>query len=530
MQKKINVLMVASENDALSGGKVGGIGDVVRDAPVALAQAGCLVHVVTPAYRLFSQLPGAERIDAFPIPFAGQSHEVVLYQVPPKSAVEGVIHWAIELPDGVAPAGSGIYCNDPPDSPFATDATKFACFCSAVATAIVRGSFGVLDVVHLHDWHAALLLLLRQYDASFQALKEIRTVYTIHNLALQGVRPLHGHSSSLEAWFPLLDYNPAVISDPRAAHCVNPMRVGINLSDKVHVVSPTYAEEVLLPSNPEGGYIGGEGLEGDLAVAQSQGKLVGVLNGCIYPAHKSRRWSKAKLVKLLNEQTLALIARHPVVDSTLYIAQQRIASFAVKKGQGMLVTSVGRITDQKVRILREIMPSGATALDELLIQLGDEGTMILLGSGDNDLEQLLTEVASRHENFIFVKGYSDALAEALYQAGDLFLMPSSFEPCGISQMLAMREGQPCLVHGVGGLNDTVKDNVSGFSFRGNGLAEQAANMLDSFAEAKKLKQEGGKQWKGICENAARERFLWRHSAEQYINDIYQVCESGIATG
>jgi len=521
MQNKMNVLMVASENDALPGGKVGGIGDVVRDAPVALAEAGCLVHVVTPAYRLFSRLPGADRIDAFAIPFAGENHEVTLYQVPPKVAVEGVTHWAIELPDWVAPAASGIYCNDPPEAPFATDATKFACFCSAVATAIIRGCFGALEVVHLHDWHAAMLLLLRQYDASFEALRGIRTVYTIHNLALQGVRPLHDHASSLGAWFPGLNYEQQVVNDPHAAHCINPMRTGINLSDKVHVVSPTYAKEILLPSDPERGYIGGEGLQADLVTAQSQGKLVGILNGCNYSAHKGQKWSKTKLAKLLNEQMLALIAKHPVVDSALYIAQQRIALFSGKKSLGMLVTSVGRITDQKVRLLCEVMPSGQSALDELLIQLGSEGAMILLGSGDSALEQFLTEVAGRRENFIFVKGYSEALSEALYQAGDLFLMPSSFEPCGISQMLAMREGQPCLVHGVGGLNDTVKDNVSGFSFHGDSLAEQAANMLKCFAKAKTLKQERGEQWKEIGNNAANERFLWRHSAEQYISDIYQ---------
>src|SRR6056300_946863 len=133
----------------------------------------------------------------------------------------------------------------------------------------------------------------------------------------------------------------------------------------------------------------------------------------------------------------------------------------------MLFTSVGRLTDQKVLLLRQTMHNGKSLLDNLLLQIKGRARLVLLGSGDPLLEQFLLEVAGRHSNFIFLRGFSIGLSECLYRAGDLFLMPSSFEPCGISQMLAMRAGQPCLVHAVGGLLDTVTDGSDGFVFSGD---------------------------------------------------------------
>ena len=520
MKKKMNVLMVAAENDALPGGKVGGIGDVVRDVPVALADIGCHVDVVTPGYRMFSRLPGAQHVRSLDFAFAGGRHQAHLYRVPPKNPVDGVRHWAVELPDFIAPGSARIYSDDPPDAPFATDATKFACFCAAAGTVILDGDFGKLDVIHLHDWHAAFVLLLRQYAPAFGKLQSTRTVYTIHNLALQGVRPLGGHESSLHAWFPGLAYQQDVINDPRAPHCINPMRAGINLADKIHVVSPTYAEEVLLPSVPKRGYIGGEGLEDDLVAARSAGKLVGILNGCVYADRKYTKLAKSALVELLETEILAAAVKQPFVDSGLFVAQKRAESWAARKDRGFVVTSVGRITNQKVAILRHVLPSGKSALDELLLALGDEGVFILLGSGDEELERFLTLAAGRHRNFVFVKAYAEALSDALYQSGDLFLMPSSFEPCGISQMLAMRAGQPCLVHAVGGLNDTVADGVNGFSFCGNTLDEQATNLVKRFVDVMRMKKESPDEWNAIADKAAAERFLWTENVRRYISDLY----------
>jgi len=520
MNDKKNILMVAAENDALVGGKVGGIGDVVRDVPIALADQGCLVDVLTPAYQLFSTIPGAEEVASFGVFFAGTFHPIKLFSVPPRSVVPGVRHWAMELPSEFYGSSSGIYCNDPPTAPFATDATKFACFCTAVSTAIVSGVLSTPDIIHLHDWHSAFLLLLRDSDPEFSDLKKIRCVYTVHNLALQGTRPLSGHDSSLHSWFPGLDYQPVQIVDRYASQCINPMRAGIILADKVHVVSPTYANEILLPSDPEKGFVGGEGLQDDLIAAKSDDRLVGILNGCDYPETKYKKLTKKSLAELLGTEILSLINKRPVVESSLFTAQVRVSSWLTQKRPEMLVTSVGRITDQKVTILQQELASGISALEALLLELGDEGRIILLGSGDADLEQFLTGMAGRYENLVFVKGYSEKLADALYHSGDLFLMPSSFEPCGISQMLSMRAGQPCLVHSVGGLIDTVIDDTNGFCFQGDSVEQQAENLVARFTEVKRLRQESPKQYSIISNNARAARFSWQNSAERYISELY----------
>jgi len=522
MNAKKSVLMVAAENDALLGGKVGGIGDVVRDVPVALAEQGCLVDILTPAYQIFSTIPGAEEVASFEVYFAGTFQQIRLFSVPPRNSVSGVRHWAIELPEKFYGNSSSIYFNDPPDEPFATDATKFACFCTAVSTAIVGGILSTPDIIHLHDWHSAFLLLLRECDPEFSALQDIRCVYTVHNLALQGTRPLSGHDSSLHSWFPGLDYPRIKIVDRHANQCINPMRTGINLADKVHVVSPTYANEILQPSDPDRGFVGGEGLQDDLVAAQSEDRLVGILNGCAYPDKKYRKLTRKNLATLLESEILVLINKRPEVDSSLFTAQLRVAAWQTQKKPGILVTSVGRITDQKITILRQQLGSGKSALEALLVKLGSAGRFILLGSGDAELEQFLTDIAARYENLIFVKGYSEKLAEALYQSGNLFLMPSSFEPCGISQMLSMRAGQPCLVNSVGGLIDTVSDDINGFCFQGNSVEQQAQNLVTRFTQVVQLQLDDPKRYSAVSANAMAARFSWKNSAEQYMRELYSL--------
>ena len=523
----MKILMVAAENDAIPGGKVGGIGDVVRDIPAALAAVGHQVDVVTPGYGAFSRLPGAENVGAVEVMFCGHPHTVELFKVPGKTRQKNVALWILEHPLFAAGGEGKIYCDDPGDRPFATDAGKFALFSVAVAQAIVDDMFAAVDVLHLHDWHAALVTVLRAFDPAYQALQSVHTVYTIHNLALQGVRPLADDASSLHAWFPELDYVVEQLNDPRAPHCINPMRAGINLSDKVHAVSPTYAREIQLASAPEQGFFGGEGLHEDLQRAAREDRLHGILNGCEYSGKPAPPLGADKLYALCENELLKWLGNGPVVESAHLIASRRLAHLiaastrpADKQDKPFILSSVGRISDQKVLLLRQIMADGETALDHLLKVLGDSGVFILLGSGDAGLEQFLTRVASGHQNFVFLKGYSEVIAQSLYSSGNLFLMPSSFEPCGISQMLAMRAGQPCLVHSVGGLSDTVENGEDGFAFTGDNLREQATNMISSFELALKTKREDGKTWEKISSAAAAARFLWSDVADEIVEQLY----------
>ena len=177
--------------------------------------------------------------------------------------------------------------------------------------------------------------------------------------------------------------------------------------------------------------------------------------------------------------------------------------------------------DQKVLLLRESGSEGKSGLQGILEALGANGCYLMLGNGDRQYEKFLTEMSSRFDNFLFINGYSEECADALYAGGDLFLMPSSYEPCGLSQMLAMRSGQPCLVHEVGGLRDTVQDGCNGFAFKGDSLRTQVDNLVKTASQAVALKKNRPAQWRKICERAAAARYRWSDSAAQYIEKLYR---------
>ena len=193
--------MVASECDALPKAKVGGIGDVLRDVPKALAQLNCTVHVLLPSYGYLHELEGAQLISEYGIAFARQIRRVGLYKIPLSATQYAgedlpLSLWVLDNALFSGESKGAIYVDDGEDKPFASDATKYALFCAAAATAIVEHAFGELDVLHLHDWHAATLAVLREYDPKFQSLKKLKTIYTIHNIhtihTIYTVHTIHG--------------------------------------------------------------------------------------------------------------------------------------------------------------------------------------------------------------------------------------------------------------------------------------------------------------------------------------------------
>ena len=519
----MNILMVAAENGALPGGKVGGIGDVIREMPTAMSRLGHRVHIVTPGYQRFSKLPAARRVAVVEVSFRSVSEYVELFQLS-TSDQANVSHWVLEH-SLFASCGAGtIYCNDEPGNPFAIDASKFALFCAAVSQCCIDGSWGELDVIHLHDWHAALVALLIRFAPQFHTLSDCRLVYTIHNLFIQGIRPITDDLSSLKAWFPELSVQREWVIDPRYPQCINPMRLAINLCDKVHAVSPTYAKEIQLQSDPGAGFFGGEGLEDDLKRAAVEGRLEGILNGCEYPDDIAEKFSFEELLNIAESQLLQWIAASEHLNSRNLLALRRLDQWRSQLQQaqtGILITFVARITDQKLSLLLQSLPDGRLVLEHLLDNIPAPGRMILLGSGDKTLEQHIVQVAARYNNLLFLCGYSDELSESLYRSGDLFLMPSSFEPCGISQMLAMRSGQPCLVHHVGGLVDTVRDGDNGFSFDGVKPQQQTHSFIHRFTEVMSLYQKQPAMWQAVRTRAAQSRFLWDDVAKEYVSKLYQ---------
>lgn len=519
----MKLLMLASENDALPKGKVGGIGDVIRDLPRALAEAGHSVSVITPGYQWFSTLPGAELIGQFDVPFSGFANEISLFRVTGKDPMQGVEHLVVEHPIFGSAGVGKIYCNDPPDKPFASDGIKFALFSIAVAEAYKLGLLGDYDRIHLHDWHAASFATLRALHPEYTCLQSLPCVYTIHNLALQGIRPLRGDNSSLQVWYDGAVAEDERIIDPRYRNCYNPMRAAINLCDRVHVVSPSYAEEVMRASQPEEGFFGGEGLENDLLAAQQQQRLVGILNGVDYASQMRAPISRDELFHMMMAQMREYAAEDLMLQSVHGLAADRLQELLGRGDhQKLMLTSVGRISDQKMLILRQRLEDGRFAIDAMLEALGDRGCFVMVGNGDVMLEQFLYAASKRHPNFVFLQGFYADIGQRLYENGDLFIMPSSFEPCGISQMISMRHGQPCLVHAVGGLRDTVQDGVSGFCFAANGLLPQAHAMVAALQRALDTLQNDVDKTQQMRDTAAAQRFSWQAVVPAYLNDLYRV--------
>lgn len=518
MSSARNILLLAAENGALPHGKVGGVGDVMRELPAALARRGLNPVVLTPAYGLLAEFPEARPAASVNVEFGGATESAMLCEIPLDPGT-GVRHCVLDHAR-FQPRGPGlVYCDDGDDAPFETDGGKFAFFCAAAAAAICEGALEEPDLVHLHDWPAALFTVLREFDPAFSSLKEIRTVYTIHNLALQGIRPMDGHASSLRVWFPNLDFETETVADPRWPNCVNPMAAAIRLADGVNTVSSVYAEEITRPSAPERGYSGGEGLEEDLKEAQSKGRLAGILNGCEYPAQPASVPEWARLVKVMQSELARWQGGEEAIRSHV-LAAERLATLSPQR-PGTLLTSIGRITTQKVQLLREEAGEGGSALATLLQSLDDDAWFVMLGTGDPGCEAFLADHAATHPNFLYLQGYSDELSDLLYRAGDLFLMPSQFEPCGISQMLAMRAGQPCVVHGVGGLKETVEDDVTGFVFDGETPRAQAGRFVERTLQALELRRSSPEQWEKMCRAAAAARFDWDASAAQYEQVLYE---------
>lgn len=519
MSPKIHICMLAAENDVIPGGKVGGIGDVVRDIPRALAAVDAQVTVVVPAYGAFHLLPDAQLVGACTTLFRGKIERIEVYELYAELD-PGVRYLVLHNPLFGACGPGRVYCDDDANQPFATDANKFALFCVAGLSVINEGLVGKVDVLHLHDWHTGLALALIKYDPAFKSLKPLRCVFSIHNIALQGIRPFAQNASSLQAWFPQLLYNPTDLADPRWPHCVNPIAAAIRIADVVHTVSPTYAQEIVQANDPERGFHGGEGLEEDLQRAADQGRLVGIINGIDYTRATADKLSWPQFVQQTADELLNLSVRRSELRSIDYLAHQRLLRWQNLTRPKHIITGVGRLTDQKMALLLQPAENGEIPLDDLLHSLDGRGLFILLGSGDAELENQCRVVASRHTHFLFINQYSDRLADLLFANGDLFLMPSSFEPCGISQMLSMREGQPCLAHAVGGLRDTIKDNSDGFLFGGDSMSSQRAALQSRFEDILSMREQRPDNYRDIAATARQQRFEWRSSAERYLAELY----------
>jgi starch synthase len=534
----LHVLMVAAECKGLA--KVGGLADVVRDLTAELRDQGVAVRLIVPGYEQIAAT--GKTVLTSRVAFAGCTYAIAVEEV----NVDGFAADLVRCPEFFGGAIGAVYIDSGArgGGPFEDDAARFAFFSAAVAQLLLEEDrYRQVNVLHCHDWHTGTLALLARLSPRFTALNQLATLFTIHNLDYQGQRPLRAptapSSASLAGWFPQ-DYaelsqpsNLGKLRDPQAADCYNPMRTAIELADFVSTVSPNYAREITRADDSSRSFIGGRGLESLLSRRAKCGSLVGLLNGIDYrefdparltPPFSSRSpdWHEAKgrhKEKLRQRLLAADLSAAPDVSGAL-LNLSAADSFA----RFPLLVAVTRLAEQKVSLL--FAQTGRGSVLDVLATL--PANILLLGTGEFG-ERLHRNLRLNPRNILHVGRFDQGLADLLYSAGDLFLMPSDFEPCGISQMIAMRYGTLPVVTPVGGLADTVLDGINGYHVpMGKGRQEVANAVVESLRKAIVDYVSHPAQFHGMQEKAMEARFTWKESAREYTR-LYQNIRRGPCT-
>jgi starch synthase len=444
--------------------KVGGLADVAGSLPQALARLGCDVTLYLPLHGTIDRAKWGIRDDGQErsVPY-GASHVRVAYPSVERDGVRVVF---------VANKRVGrdkVY--GAPD-----DAKRYAFFCRSVATALVEED---VDVVHAHDWHAALLVPM--------IARRTPSVFTIHNLAYQG-------KTSAEILAPIgLPKARLAVEGP--GEC-NPMARAIARADVVSTVSPQYAHEILTPEF-------GEGLDGLLR--ERKADVRGIVNGIDTDAFDPARDAH-------------IAARYSVEDQ-----RGKAACKAALQAEGglrvdaatPLLGVIGRLVEQKgVDLLTAVAPD--------LLEGGAQ--LVVLGTGDPAYEERWRKLRERYPSRLFLTlGFDAALAQRIYAGCDLFLMPSRFEPCGLGQLISLRYGTIPVVRAVGGLADTVRD-VDEHPRDGNGYSftqYDRAAFSGALARALRAFRRDGDQWNELRGRAMREDHSWTGSARQYV-EVYRL--------
>lgn len=368
---------------------------------------------------------------------------------------------------------------------------KFSYFDRAVLDSIEQIGF-YPDIIHCHDWHTGMIpFLLNEKYRHLKGYKEIRTVFTIHNLQYQGIFPkgILGDLLGIEDHY---FYSGQLEFDGNVSF----MKAALISADKITTVSPTYMEEI------QTAYFG-EKLDGMLRSRRSD--LVGILNGI-----------DNNLFDPMTDPVL--IARYGPKDHRNHLQNK----FSLQKQFGLkmdedipLICMVTRLTSQKglelVRgVFHEIMSMGVQ--------------FIMLGTGDREFEYFFSNMAAKyHQQCRVYLGFNENLAHRIYAGSDIFLMPSKFEPCGLSQLIALRYGAVPIVRETGGLNDTVK-SYNGKIGEGNGFTFTNFNAHDMLYTIERALSfyKNKKDWNNLVESVMKMDFSWTQSA-----NIYQQLYKGL---
>ena len=467
------ILMAAAEG--LPFIKSGGLADVIGSLPQELVKKGHEVRVIMPLYLKIAQKFHHEfTLEAqFSVSIAYHEVPVNIWSTMRKD----VKFYFVEH--------KGYFERDEMYGHI-DDGERFAYFQKAVIEMCNQLNY-FPEIMHCHDWHTGMIPAMCKEGHSFdERYRNIRFVYTIHNLAYQGNFGVEMLDSCLG-----LDYRIYDNGNVRYDGGISFMKSGILYADKVTTVSPTYSQEILTPQY-------GEHLEMVLNIRKYD--LWGITNGIDIeywdpktdpeiPYHYNK--VNVKKAKALNKEAL-----------------QKELGLNVDQNV-LLIGVVSRLTWQKGFYL---MMEKLSEICAMPIQLA------VLGSGEASIEEKMGQLEAGNKGKIaFYKGYNDSLAHRIYGASDLFLMPSLFEPCGISQLISMRYGTLPLVRETGGLKDTVtpynefEKTGNGFSFANYNSDEMVQVMYNAIDVYYNRKED----WKILVRNAMNTDVSWAKSAETY---------------
>jgi starch synthase len=470
--------MVASEVHPFA--KTGGLADVLGALPRALVKLGHHVDVVMPRYRGVSV---GSPIGQITVTLGGQIDTVDITAVNSDGVrIAFVSHPAYFDREYLYGAPSRDY----PDNP-----ERFAFLCQAALT-WASSTSERYDVVHAHDWQAGLVpLIARRSIPTWRGDSRPATIFTIHNLAYQGVFDA--------SWLPRLGLGWDLMRLDGLEYWsrISFLKGGIVFSGLITTVSPRYAEEI---QTPELGF----GFDGILRSRSSD--LVGILNGIDYD-----QWDPERDLNL------------PVPFSASKMAGKAAAKRRVLETFGLPRTPDARRRPLVAMISRLVDQKGFDLLSEISDTLPVLGaSFVLLGTGEPRYEAQWRDLAARYPNRIGVRiGFDDGLAHLVEGGADIFLMPSRFEPCGLNQMYSLRYGTVPVVRATGGLVDTVHE-VDERSGKGTGFtfADYSPTALLRALGRALAMFENRPAWRRIQKAGMREDFSWDASAREYVK-VYE---------
>ena len=477
--KKMQIVFASAECAPFV--KTGGLGDVAGSLPAALVRAGAEVIVMVPKYATIKDEYKAqmEHFSDFYVSLGWRNEYCGLE----KLEHDGVTYMFID--------NERYFARDYPYG-FFDDGERFAFFSKAITESLQHLPAGFeCDILHCNDWQTALApVFLREFYQGLPLYDRVKTVFSIHNVAFQGQ-----FSDTVMEDILGVAHIPAAASQLRCDACsINYMLGALRYADAITTVSPTYANEIQTPEF-------GEGLDGVLR--ERSYALQGILNGIdvagFDPATDRRiaanytgddRSGKAVCKAKLQEE-LGLEVRD---DRPLMVMVTRLTR---QKGMDLVMYALDRILAGGVQVA-------------------------VLGTGDRDYEDGLRYFQDKYPGTMAARiEFDPALSQRMYAAADMFLMPSKFEPCGLSQIIAMRYGTLPIVRETGGLKDTVQP-YNEFTGEGTGFSFSNFNgdeMGDAVFRAARLFWDNREAWNQLVTQAMSQDFSWTRSADKYL-DLY----------